>query len=57
MALLLVMTVCLVGYAAVAYRIRQALKDQAATYPDQRGQRIHQPTARGVLHDCVGIHV
>jgi hypothetical protein len=31
------------------YRIRQALKDHAATCPDQKGKRIQHPTARWVL--------
>jgi hypothetical protein len=57
MALLLVMTVCLWVYAAVDYRIRHARKDHAATCPDHRGQRSHQPTARWVFHDVVGMHV
>jgi transposase len=57
MALLMVMTVCLLVYAAVEYRIRQALKDHAATFPDQRDQRIPHPTARWVFHYFVGIHV
>jgi hypothetical protein len=56
MALLLVMTGCVVVYAAVAYRLRQALNDQAATCPDQRGQRMQHPTARGVCQYVVGMH-
>jgi hypothetical protein len=44
-------------YAALEYRIRQALKDQEATFPDQKGKRIRNPTARWVLHDFVGIHL
>lgn len=56
MALLMVMTVCLLVYAAVEYRIRQALNDHEATFPDQQGQRIQHPTARWVFHDFVGIH-
>lgn len=56
MALLMVMTVCLLVYAAVEYRIRQALNDHEATLPDQQGQRIQHPTARWVFHDFVGIH-
>jgi hypothetical protein len=55
MALLMGMTVCLGVYAAWEYRIRQALKDPAATFPDQRGQRIQQPTARWVFPDVVGM--
>jgi transposase len=57
MALLMVMTVCLLVYAAMAYRIRQARKDHAATFPDQRGKRIQHPTARWVFHYVVGIHL
>jgi transposase len=57
MALLMVMTVCLLVYAALEYRIRNALTDHEATCPDQRGTRIQQPTARWVVHDFVGIHV
>jgi transposase len=57
MALLMVMTVCLLVYAALEYRIRQALKDQKATFPDQKGKRIQHPTARWVLHYFVGIHL
>ena len=57
MALLMVMTVCLLVYAALEYRIRHALKDQGATFPDQKGKRTQQPTARWVFHDFVGIHV
>ena len=57
MALLMVMTVCLLVYAALEYRIRNALKDNAATFPDQKGNRIQHPTARWVFHYFVGIHV
>jgi transposase len=57
MALLMVMTVCLLVYAALEYRIRHALKDNAATFPDQKGKRIQHPTARWVFHYFVGIHV
>jgi transposase len=57
MALLMVMTVCLLVYAALEYRIRQALKEQGATFPNQKGQPVQNPTARWVLHYCVGIHL
>jgi hypothetical protein len=57
MALLMVMTVCVLVYAAVEYRIRKALKDHEATFPNQQGKRIQQPTARWVFHYFVGIHV
>ena len=57
MALLMVMTVCLLVYAALEYRIRHALKEHEATFPDQKGKRIQAPTARWVFHYFVGIHV
>jgi transposase len=57
MALLMVMTVCLLVYAALEYRIRQALKEQETTFPNQKGQRVQNPTARWVFQYFVGIHV
>ena len=57
MALLMVMTVCWLVYAALEYRIRRALNDHEATFPDQQGKRIQHPTARWVFHYCVGIHM
>jgi len=57
MALLMVMTVCWLVYAALEYRIRQALKEQGATFPNQQGPPVQNPTARWVLHSCVGIHL
>lgn len=57
MALLMVMTVCLLVYAALEYRIRQALKADEATCPNQKGQPIQNPTARWVFQYCGGIHL
>jgi transposase len=57
MALLMVMTVCLLVYAALEYRIRTTLKEHGATFPDQKGKRTQNPTARWVFHYFVGIHV
>lgn len=57
MALLMVMTVCLLVYAALEYRIRRALNEQGATFPSQTGKRIDNPTARWVFHYFVGIHL
>jgi transposase len=57
MALLMVMTVCLLVYAALEYRIRTALKDQGATFPNQKGTPVQNPTARWVFHYLGGIHV
>ena len=57
MALLMVMTVCLLVYAALEYRIRKALKDHDATFPNQKGQPVQNPTARWIFQYFVGIHV
>ena len=57
MALWMVMTVCLLVYAALEYRIRRALKEKEATFPNQKGQRVQNPTARWVFHYFVGIHL
>ena len=57
MALLMVMTVCLLVYAALEYRVRHALKDQDATFPDQKGRPTQNPTARWVFHSFVGMHL
>jgi transposase len=57
MALLMVMTVCLLVYAALEYRIRQALKAHQATFPDQKGKPVQNPTARWGFHYLVGIHL
>jgi transposase len=57
MALLMVMTVCLLVYAALECRIRKALKDQEATFPNQQGQPVQHPTARWVFPYVVGVHL
>jgi transposase len=57
MALLMVMTVCLLVYAALEYRIRKALTEHGATFPDQKGKPTQAPTARWVFQYFVGIHL
>jgi transposase len=57
MALLMVMTVCLLVYAALEHRIRRALSEHGATFPNQKGKRIQNPTARWVFHYFMGIHL
>ena len=57
MALLMVMTVCLLVYAALEYRIRKALQEHDATFPNQKGQPVQNPTARWVFHYFVVIHL
>lgn len=57
MALLMVMTVCLLVYAALEYRLRQALASTGTTVPDQKGKPTHRPTMRWVFQFFAGIHV
>jgi hypothetical protein len=57
MALVMVMTVCWLVSAALESRIRTALKDTGATFPDHNGRRIQPPTARWGFHSFVGRHV
>lgn len=57
MALLMVMTFCLLVYTALEYRIRKALKDHEVMFPDQKGKRIQNPSARWVFHYFVGLPV
>jgi transposase len=57
MALLMVMTVCLLVYAALEYRLRQALHNSNATAPDQKGKPTQRPTMRWVFQLFAGIHV
>ncbi|MGB5216320.1 MAG: IS1634 family transposase [Anderseniella sp.] len=57
MALMMVMTLCLLIYAALEYRIREALKQENQTFPNQKGKPIANPTARWVFQFFAGIHV
>jgi transposase len=57
MALLMVMTLCLLVYTALEYRIRHALSRQGKTFPHQTGKAIQNPTARWIFQCFVGIHV
>lgn len=57
MALMMIMTLCLLLYAALEYRIRQVLKQAKQTFPNQKGKAIPNPTARWVFQFFSGIHV
>ncbi len=57
MALMMVMTLCLLVYAALEYRIREVLKTHQETFPDQTGQAVSNPTARWVFQYFSGIHL
>lgn len=57
MALAMVMTVCLMVYAALEYKIREKLASNKQTFPNQLNQKISNPTARWVFHCFTGIHL
>jgi transposase len=57
MALMMVMTLCLLVYAALERRIREALRVHNTTFPNQKGKPIANPTARWVFQFFAGIHV
>ncbi|MFB6232280.1 MAG: IS1634 family transposase [Salinibacter sp.] len=56
-ALLMVMTLCLMVYAALQHRIRQGLQAGERSYPDQKGKPTQRPTARWIFQSFEGIHV
>ena len=57
MALMMVMTLCLLVYAALEHRIREALKEFNETFPNQKGKPVANPTVRWVFQFFAGIHV
>ena len=57
MALTMIMTLSLLVYAALEYRIRQALKESDQTFPNQKGEEISSPTARWIFQYFTGIHI
>ncbi len=56
MALMMVMTLSLMVYAALEHRIRETLKAHHENFPNQKGQLISNPTARWVCQFLM-IHV
>lgn len=56
-ALMAIMTLCLLVYSALEYRIRQSLVDNNATFPNQTGGSSDKPTARWVFQFFTGIHI
>ena len=56
MVLTMIMTLCLLLYAALEHRIRESLKVAEKTFPNQKGKGIVNPTARWVLQYFTGIH-
>lgn len=57
MALLMVMTVCLLVYAALEHRIRKTLGESGASVPDQKGKSTKTPTAKWVFELFLDVHL
>ncbi len=57
MALLMVMTVCLLVYAALEHRIRAALSAPHNYVPDQKGKPTHRPTARWMFELFLDVYL
>jgi transposase len=57
MALLMVMTVCLLVYAALEHRIRQRLSEHKESVPDQKGNPTRRPTARWIFELFMDVHL
>lgn len=56
-ALMAIMTLCLLVYSALEYRIRQSLSENKANFPSQTGANTDNPTARWVFQFFTGIHI
>ena len=54
-ALLMVMTLCLMVYAAIQHRIRHELRKQSRFFPNQKKKPCQNPTARWVFFCFQGI--
>ena len=53
----MVMTLCLMVYAAIQHRIRHELKKQSRVFPNQKKKPCQNPTARWVFFCFQGINV
>lgn len=56
-ALLMVMTICLMVYAALEYRIRKELKERSQFCINQVGKPTRTPTAKWIFQCFAGIHL
>lgn len=56
-ALMMVMTLCLLVYNLAQYRLRQTLKDEEQTLPNQLNQPVQNPTLRWIFQLLEGISI
>ncbi len=57
MALLMVMTCCLLVYSALEHRIRLVLSTHDQSVPNQKGKPTYKPTAKWVFELFVDVHL
>ncbi len=57
MGLLMIMTLSLLVYASLEYKMRTALKENDETIPNQVGKQIANPSMRWIFQCFSGIHV
>ena len=56
-ALMMVMSLCLLIYNLTQYRLREALREQEETLPDQKGREFQKPTLKWIFQMMEGIGV
>ncbi len=56
-ALMMVMTLCLLVYAAIEHRIRKTLVTNNISVPDQKGKPTQNPTAKWLFQLFLDVHV
>lgn len=56
-ALLMVMTLCLLVYAAVEHKVRTQLKEKGDFFPNQLKKPAQNPTSRWIFFCFLGLHV
>jgi transposase len=56
-ALLMVMTLCLLVYSALEYKVRQKLRENGENFLNQLGKPTQNPTTRWVFFCFLGLHI
>jgi transposase len=51
------MTLCLLVYSALEYKIRTTLKTTELFYPNQKGKPTQTPTARWIFQTFIDVHL
>lgn len=57
MAIMMVMTLCLLVYSALEYTTRTLLKEKKLMFPNQLGKPIQNPTMKWIFEYFEGIHI